>query len=586
LFKLFQGLISQFWRNARTGKTVAGVAPAAGDDRTLVDIDALIGRGDLDAAEQALAVLASLRPADADVAMLRARLAVKRGDRQCAIKEFELAIALQPALAAAHIELGTLYSAAGHLDEARARYEAAARLEPDIAELHNNLGVACLDAGHFDGAQRSFERALQLRPEFTVARNNLGRVYRERGDYAAALDIFRALAGDFHARVNTGLVLNNLGDCAQAYAVLAECVRERPDNTTALCGLGEACCGLGRVDEAEIHYRAAGERDPASATVRFALGNIALLRGDFAAGWPLYEARTELAKFARHYVRDIPEWAGEPLPGRTLLVYSEQGYGDVLLFARFLPLLAAARATVVFRCRRALVRLLAGSSGVDRVVVAEEREVIEADAAVPLLTLGLVLRVARPDLPGTIPYIRAPEQAAMAWRERLARDVGVRVGLAWAGNPDRAHDRNRVPGADAYAMLGQVAGVSYYNLQPGHDAAVLACLQLRLIDHSSELKDFAETAALIANLDLVISVDTSVAHLAGAMGKPTLLLHSGTPDWRWAIAGVDSPWYPTVKIFRRAGAQWDTALADVARALALFAATRLTDRLAPSDITG
>jgi len=586
LFKLLKALISQFWRGAGAGRLAAGPAPAVSDARTLIEIDTLIGRSDLIGAERALAVLASARPVDADVAVLRGRLALKRGDQQNAIKQFEVAVAEQPALVAAHIELGKLYAKAGRLDDARARYEHAVRCLPDNAEIRNNLGVICFDVGCLDDAQRSFEQALQLRPDFAAARNNLGRVYRERGEYAVAFEIFAAIPDDFHARVNTGLVLNEFGDYTKARTLLAACVQERPDDAGALCGLGAACYGLGSIDEAEVHYRAASRRDPKNAAARFALGDIALLRGDFAAGWPLYEARTELRRFARNYAQSIPAWTGEPLPGRTLLVYAEQGYGDGLLFARFLPLLATiTRATVVFRCQRSMARLLAGC-GVDRIAIAEENEVVRADAAVALLSVGRLLRIAPTGLPGVIPYIQALEQPAMAWRARLAHDTGIRVGLAWAGNPARAHDRNRVPGADAYAALGRVKDASYYNLQPGHDAAELARLQLPLIDHSSELKDFAETAALIANLDLVISVDTSVAHLAGAMGKPTLLLHSGTPDWRWAIAGVDSPWYPTVKIFRRVGAQWDTALADVARTLAEFTAARLTDRPAPPDITG
>ena len=571
---MLKGLLARLWHNARAGASAADPARAEGDARTLIAIDALIGQGDLAAADRALADLGPVSAANADVAMLRARLALKRGDQQEAIRQFQLAIAAEPSLAAAHIELGRIYAVARRPDDARACYERAVLLMPGIAELHNNLGTACIDVGRFDDARRSFGRALQLRPDFAEARNNLGRACRESGDYAAALDIFRALPDDFPARVNHGFVLNDLADFAQAHAVLADCVRDRPDHAAALCGLGEACFGLGRLDDAEIHLRASHARDPESASVRFALGNIALVRGDFADGWPLYDARTALGKFAHHYVRDIPAWSGEPLPGRTLLVYTEQGYGDVLLFARFLPLLCAARATVVFRCRSALARLLAGSGGVDRIVVAEEQEKIKADAAVALLSLGRVLNVARSDLPGEIPYIRAPEQAVISWRERLAGDSGIRVGLAWAGNSARAHERDRVPPADAYALLGQVKGLSFYNLQTGYSAAELTRVPLPLIDYSPELRDFADTAALIANLDLVISVDTSVAHLAGAMGKPTLLLYHATPDWRWAIAGADSPWYPTMKIFRRAGTQWDTALADVARALADFAAAR------------
>ncbi len=367
--------------------------------------------------------------------------------------------------------------------------------------------------------------------------------------------------------MNIGLALTGLGEHDKALAPLEMCHRATPGHIETICGLGEVSFVLGRMPRAQQYYREALALDANCAEAHFGLANIALLQGDMAAGWEGYEWRTRLPRTTQDY--NVPElrWAGERLNGKTLLVNAEQGFGDILMFARFLSRISQPDATVVFRCHSALVRLLRDIPGLNRVVDAQAGEVVTAEVSIPLLSLGRVLGIGLADLPGPVAYLRAPPNLAETWRARLAGDKRIRVGLAWGGNPLRTHERGRIPPVEDYRALAAVTGVTFYNLQLGFSEDKIACFPVPLIDLASGIADFADTAALVDNLDLVISVDTSVAHLSGAMGKPTWVLHPGIPDWRWEIAGRESPWYPTVRLFRCCDGSWTRALAEVAGAL-------------------
>ncbi|MBI4190854.1 MAG: glycosyltransferase family protein [Betaproteobacteria bacterium] len=543
------------------------------------EVHALIDAGDLAEAERRIAPLAAACPSDPDLQFLLGRLALKKGDNRAAAEYFENAVTLRPDWAAAHVELAKLYTAWREPARAQACYQAALKVAPDVAGLHNNLGLIHLDQARLPEAEHCFERALQLKPDFATAKNNLGRVYRERKQYDTALACFRAALaldpGDIHASINIGLTLSELGEHEQALAQLQTCHRVAPGRTVTICGLGKTNFELGRMPQARQYFREALALDADCADAHFGLANVALLQGDLAAGWEGYEWRTRMPRFAQHYSVPEPRWGGERLNGKTLLVNAEQGYGDILMFARFLSRIGQPDATVVFRCRPALVRLLRDFPGLNRVVDAEAGETVAADATIPLLSLGRALGIGLADLPGPIPYLRALPGLVQTWRAKLAGDTRLRAGLAWGGNPLRRHQHGRTPPVDDYHALAAVPGVAFYNLQPGCSADDIARFPLPLIDLTPGIADFADTAALVANLDLVISVDTSVAHLCGAMGRPTWLLHSGVPDWRWEIAGAESPWYPTVRLFRRRDGGWIQALTAVADALHEISRSRL-----------
>lgn len=576
LLRSAKAMIFKAFRGTRCHEPAA--APCAKDGDAVLKVHALIDAGDVAEAERRIAPLATACPSDPDLQFLLGRLALKKGDNRAAVEYFENAVALRPEMAAAHVELAKLYSSWHESDRAQTCYETALKLAPEVAELHNNLGLLHLDQGRLPEAEHCFERALRLKPDLAPARNNLGRVYSGRRQYDIALACFRAALaldpGHIHASINIGLALSELGEHEPALAQLEICHRMAPSRTEIICGLGKTNFELGRMTQARQYFREALALDADCAEAHFGLANAALLQGDLAAGWEGYEWRTRLPRFAQRYNVSEPRWAGERLHG-TLLVNAEQGYGDILMFARFLSRISQPDATVVFRCRPALVRLLRDLPGLNHVVDADAGETVTADASIPLLSLGRALGIGLADLPGPIPYLRAPPPLAEAWRAKLAGDTRLRVGLAWGGNPLRAHQHGRIPAVDEYRALAAIPGVAFYNLQLGCSANDVARFPLPLIDLTPGIEDFADTAALVANLDLVISVDTSVAHLCGAMGGPTWLLHSGIPDWRWEIAGMESPWYPTVRLFRRRDGGWTQPLTAVADALHGISHSRL-----------
>ena len=543
------------------------MTPAA----AMLGIHALIDAGALAEAELNIAPLVQACPNDPNLQFLLGRLALMRDDNRTAARNFENAVALRPELAAAHVELAKLYVSWRNPDRAQACYEAALKVIPDVAGLHNNLGLIHLEKARLSAAEQCFQRALQLDPKFAAARNNLGRVYSTRKQYDTALECFRAALaidpGNIHASINIGLALVETGEHEQALAQLEACSRAAPGRTEILCGLGRSSFETERMLQARQYFHEALALDADCAAAHFGLANIALLQGELDDGWKSYEWRTRLPEFAQHYVAPQPRWEGQRLRGKTLLVNAEQGYGDILMFARFLPHISQPDATVIFRCRPALVRLLREVSGLDQLVDTPAGEAVTADVWLPLLSLPRVLKIGLADLPGSIPYLRAPPLLLETWRARLGADSRLRVGLAWGGNPLRRHQLGRTPSVEDYRALTAITGVEFYNLQTDCSADDLARFPLPMVDPTPDIKDFADTAALVANLHLVISVDTSVAHLCGAMGRPAWLLHSGIPDWRWEIAGKESPWYPTVRVFRRRHGDWAPALSALAAAL-------------------
>jgi len=315
--------------------------------------------------------------------------------------------------------------------------------------------------------------------------------------------------------------------------------------------------------------RRAVELDPNLADAHMVLAWVLLLTGNFALGWPQYEWRWKCPGFKWPNIPQ-PLWDGSNLNGRTILLHAEQGLGDTIQFVRYASLLAARGARVLVTAPKSLVPLIATAPGVsstaDRLV-----ELGSFDVWCPMASLPLRFGTNLATIPSNIPYLRADPQRVSAWNERLQADgEGLKVGLCWGGNRANINDVNRSIALPMLAPLGQVPGIRYYSLQLG-DAAAQARLtpSPKLIDHTSFIHDFADTAALIMHLDVVISVDTSVAHLVGALGRPVWTLLPFAPDWRWLLDRPDSPWYPTMRFFRkRPEESWDRVVREVAEQLA------------------
>jgi hypothetical protein len=315
-------------------------------------------------------------------------------------------------------------------------------------------------------------------------------------------------------------------------------------------------------------YRLALAAHPASMAARFYLSIQQLAAGDFAGGWQGYEARWGTREFRNTRPAHLPpQWRGEEIRGARILIYSEQGLGDTIQFVRYASMVSARGATVVLKVQPALVRLLQGFDPSFTVVSTDSEEGMDVDWQCPLMSLPLAFGTELATIPAEVPYLRADPAAVHTWRQRLS-GPGLRVGLVWAGNPKHNRDRQRSIALRQFAPLMLLRGVTFYSLQKGAGAEDLAGTTLPVVDLSRYLEDFTDTAAIVANLDLVLCVDTAVAHLAAAMGRPVWMLIAMVNDWRWLKDRADTPWYPTMRLYRqRAIGQWDGVLGQVERDL-------------------
>ncbi len=430
---------------------------------------------------------------------------LQQGDAAAALKRFQEALARNAAVALLHLYAGTALHELGRYEEAIAAYRSALEIAPQAGEVHNNRGNSLMALGRFTEAVASFSRAAELLPASPVPLT------------------------------------------ARATALQA----------------------LGMVREAETDCRRALTIDPAFAEAHWNLSLALLLTGKYHAGWQEYEWRWQRPTFTsprRH--DDIPLWDGTPLDGRTILLHAEQGFGDALQFARYIPLVASRGGRVVVECHPPLATLLESVAGVTAVLPFGV-PVPPAHCQAPLLSLPRIFDTTLESIPQQLPYLCAPAGYGEKWAVLLPRrDDTLRIGLVWGGKsyPDPLRSARL---AD-FAPLADMTGVRFYSLQIG-EAALQATSPpegMQLIDVTGQIGDFADTAALIDELDLVISIDTAVAHLAAAVGKPVFLLLPLAADWRWLRERSDSPWYPGMELFRqRRSGEWGEVVQRVRSAV-------------------
>ncbi len=504
-----------------------------------------------------------------------------------------------------HNNLGTVYRTVGKLDEAVACYRYAVGLKPDFAAAFNNLGIALLLKGEFAQAQRALERALEAKPDYAGAWFNLGNVLAARDEHAKAIEHYRhALALDRHyleALNNLGAALNALGENDEAASCYQRVLALQPANAAAHNNFGRVLAQRDDLDAAIGHFREAIALQPHAIDAHINLGNVLLEQGDAPAAHQSYKRAlavdpahesahwndglallvqgdlTEGFRRWRWNVAaakrfDAPEWRGEELNGATILIHAQQGFGDAIHFARYIPMVAARGGRVIFEAPVELHRSFANIDGVDEIVAFGDR-LPEFAWQCPLLSLPLAFETTLRDVPDNVPYLSADPELVADWQRRIA-GPDLKVGLVWAGRPEHKRDRHRSMALAELAPLASIPNVAFYALQKGAAVgeAEHAPDGMRLEILSPLLGDFADTAAAIMALDLVISVDTSVAHLAGALGKPVWILHAYAPDWRWLEKRSDSPWYPTAELFRQdASRRWAPVIADVAAELRALA---------------
>jgi tetratricopeptide (TPR) repeat protein len=503
-----------------------------------------------------------------------------------AVDACDRALALVPDFAEAHCNRGSALHAQKRFDEALAACDCSIALQPDYADAHSNRGNALRELRRYNAALEACDRALVLVPDFAEALCNRGSALHALQRFDEALASFdRALTlrpAYPDALCNRGATLHALTRLDEALAACDRSIALQPDNAQAHSNRGVVLQDLMRCDEALASFGRALALRPDLAGAHNNEALCRLLIGDYERGWQQHEWRWQTDQLASER-RDFPQplWlGGGELAGRTILLHAEQGFGDTLQFCRYVPLVAARGARVILEVQRPLQTVMHTLAGAAQVVSRGE-PVPAFDLHCPLLSLPLALRTQLDTIPARTPYLGAPENKVRAWRDRLGGHEKPRIGLVWAGNPRKElANCNRIDALRSMefaqlAPLLEVSDCEFYSLQKGDDAVTQlrdSTLRRHVVDWTDDLHDFSDTAALIENLDLVIAVDTAVAHLAGALNKPIWLLNRYNTCWRWLLDREHSPWYPTARLFRQdASRQWDGVVMRVRAALCAVA---------------
>jgi len=513
-----------------------------------------------------------LRPNFADAHCGLGLALAAQGDMDQAVFHYRQAIGLNPDFAEAHNNLANALLSQGKLDEAVIECRQALRVRPDYAEAHNNLGNALQKQGQLEEAVTHFHQALRLRPDFPEAHNNLANVLKIQGSVEEAMthcyQALRLQPDSAEAHNTLGNALVSQGQAEEAVTHFEEALRLRPGFAEAHNNLGIALMSQGKQEDAMTHFQEALRSQPDLPEAHYDRSILLLLRGDFGQGWAEYEWRWRQPRVA---VRSFPQplWDGSPLNDRTILVHAEQGLGDTMQFIRYVPLVKQRGGKVIVECHPPLLRLLASAAGVDQ-LVARGSALPEFDVQAPLLSLPRIFQTSLVTIPKAVPYLQADAELVQRWKSRksevrspkseemhLTSDFRLPtsdflVGIAWQGNTIYPADRQRSIPLAHFSRLAQVPGVQLISLQkgPGSDQLRgLPTLTLPPLDETTGA--FMDTAAVMKSLDLVISSDTAVAHLAGALGVPVWVALPLVPDWRWLLEREDSPWYPTMRLFRQ-----------------------------------
>ncbi len=461
---------------------------------------------------------------------------------------------------------GVVLGKLGRHAEALASYDAALAAAEARPDIEMNRGTALLHLDRVDEALACFEAVIAREPANIPALIYRGNAYIKNKRFDDALMTYeQALAIDPSnpiALTDRGVALSLLDRFEEAVASHDEAVRNEPHIVGAHINRGNAMLKLSRLQEALEAYTEALAREPVNAEANFNAAITRLCLGDYREGWKQYEHRWQTKHFAGHLPSyPQPMWRGEDIAGKRIVLNAEQGMGDVIQFVRYAPLVAARGAEVILAVPRPLKALMTTVPDVS-LVVANGDAMPEFDLFCPLMSLPLIFGTELETVPANIPYLRPFADRIAAWQSRLPDNGRARVGFCWAGNPTFGNDRHRSIPLERFAALFDISGIDFVSLQKEVNPAQAALLeQHRILRLGEQFEDFADTAAIIAMLDLVVAVDTSVAHLSGAMGRVTALLVPFSPDWRWLLNRENSPWYPTMRLFRQtASGDWDAPL--------------------------
>lgn len=538
---MFEWIRSRFRIAGQASGSATSDGAGSGRQYLLERARAFHDQGATDQARQCCLAILRHSPDDVRALCLLAEIAADARRTEEGLQWAQHAIAVDPRSASAHYLAGRLLQDAGRLKEAESSYRAVLRLRPDYAKAHNNLGSVLHMQGKLEEALACYRRALDLDPSQPEAIQNYASLTRDPEVLAQAIE----------------------GYLRQT--------RANPNDAVAFTNLANTYRELGRYREALESFERAIAADPDNAEAHFSRSFVLLLCGDYAQGWREYEWRWRISAFNAP-LREFPEamWDGREIADGAILLNAEAGFGDTLQFVRYAPLVAERCSSVILRCPAELSSLMKAVKGVGAVV--SHREALPPYAAhLPMMSLPKVFGTTLQNVPWTGPYVHADPERAAAWRPLVEADAGqLKAGLVWAGRPQQWDDRKRSITLDLLAPLARIAGVIFYSLQKGEAAAQASSPPkgMKLVDLTARIQDFSDTAALVSHLDLVITIDTSVAHLAGAMGVPTWVLVAHAPDWRYHLERSDNPWYPTMRLYRQdRDGDWAGPIARVAEML-------------------
>ena len=558
-------------------------------------------------------------PARADVHTNLAMALHADGRSQEALVFFARAAGLNPHEPEAHVNLGNALKEQGKLEEAARCYGEALRINPDLPQAHNNLGNALRDQGRRAEAIECYRRALRIQPHYASAHFNLGMAFTDQQRAADAAECFRQALridpqfangyyylgnalkdqGKFgeaiacyrqairidpahaNAHHNLGTILTDQGELAEAALCYRQALRIDPRHVDARSNLGVLLYKQGSYAESAAQFDQALRLDPNHVGARFNRSMLWLLTGNFDKGWPEYEFRDRQPMAdQRNFTQ--PRWQGEPLAGKTILLHAEQGMGDTVQFIRFAARVKQQGGTVLFESQPALLPILGGVTGVDQ-LLPRGRPLPMFDVQAPLLSLPGIFHTTLDTIPADMPYLRANPDRVQYWQKELAcipecnppgvqASAAFKVGIAWQGNPKNKDDSNRSLPLNQFETLARLTEVSLLSLQVGPGSEQVAAAPFPIVDLGQRFDPHSleDLAAVLMNLDLVVTVDSVVAHVAGALGVPVWVLLRFSADWRWLLERADSPWYPTMRLFRqqRAG-DWPHVLERVKEELQL-----------------
>ncbi len=544
--------------------------------QSLNDALALQRQGRLREAEKIYTRVLKAAPDHFDALNMLGAIKAQLGRMGEAHRLFSAAVKVNPRAPGAWANLGQVLHALKRNQEAVECLDKARMLAPDDVAILNQHANALLSAGRAEAALDEFRQVLARMPQHAEARVNSGIAHAVLGaseqavaEFDSALSI---MPGHLGAHYNRGLALHDLGHYAAALDAHERVIASAPEHAGAWLHRGRALAAVNRLDDAIASYGKADAIHKEDPNVHFSEALALLALGDYRRGFEKYEARWRRTGMPAQKSRGRPLWLGEyPLARKTVLLHAEQGFGDTIQFARYVPLLAVTGAKVVLEVQSELTTLMARLDGGAEIIARGETPP-PFDVHCPLGSLPLALRTEPDTVPAEIPYLSADDASLAKWSARIGALARPRIAVAWSGNAEHFNDRNRSIPFVRLASLFSVPArfVSIQRDVRSEDAGKLAAKNC--VTHlGGELENFTDTAAVIALSDLVICADTAVAHLAGAMGRPLWVLIPFQPDWRWTLDGETSPWYPTARLFRQTSlGDWDGVIARVAAELGRF----------------